>query len=116
VAVGLGAAAVAGMGLGLSFDAASHAAASDANALRAGLTGQCAGAAIASGCSALHDKIGTVHQDEAVEYVGFAVAAAAGVGAAVLLAVVGPGARARTGSVHWAPMVAPGAAGVAGWF
>jgi hypothetical protein len=116
VAVGLGAAAVAGVGLGLSFDAASHAAASDANALRAGLSGQCAGAAIASGCSALRDKIGTVHQDEAVEGVGFAVAAAAGVGAAVLLAVIGPGARARTGSVHWVPMVAPGSAGVAGWF
>jgi hypothetical protein len=116
VAVGLGAAAVAGAGLGFSFDAASHAAASDANALRAGLTGQCAGAAIASGCSALRDKIGTVHQDEALEAVGFGVAAAAGVGAAVLLAVVGPGAAARTGSVHWAPLVAPGSAGVAGWF
>jgi hypothetical protein len=116
VAVGLGAAAVAGVGLGVTFDAASHAAASDSNALRAALSGQCAGDAIASGCSALRDKIGTVHRDEAVEGVGFAVAAAAGVGAAVLLAVVGPGPRARTGSVHWAPMIAPGAAGVAGWF
>jgi hypothetical protein len=64
----------------------------------------------------LRDKIGTVHQDEALEAVGFGVAAAAGVGAAVLLAVVGPGAAARTGSVHWAPLVAPGSAGVAGWF
>ena len=116
VAVGLAATAAVGVGLGLYFDATSRAAASDANALRAGMTGVCTGPAVSLSCAALRDKIDTVHQTEALKDVGFVVGAAAGVGALIVLAVVGPGAEVRTGSVHWAPMIAPAAAGVAGSF
>ena len=69
------------MGLGISFAVASQTAASDANALRAGLTGQCAGVAVAPPCTALRDKIDTVHEEEVLKEVGFAAGAAAGVGA-----------------------------------
>jgi len=116
VAVGLAGVAAAGVGLGLTFDAAAHAAATDASTLRAALTGQCAGGAAAPGCASLRDKIGALHEDEVLEDVAFAVGAAAGVGAAIVLAVLGPRAAPRTGSVQWTPMIAPGAAGVAGSF
>ncbi len=116
VAASLAATAVVGVGLGIYFDVTSHEAASDANALRAGLMGECAAAPVAPKCAALRDKIDTVHREETLEQVAFAVGAAAGVGAAIVLAVTGPGAVARTGSVRWAPVIAPGAAGVAGSF
>jgi len=116
VAVGLAATAAAGAGLGLYFDAAAHAAATDTSALRAGLTGQCTGGAAAPGCASLRDKIGALHEDEVLEDVAFAVGAAAGVGAALVLVVLGPRAAPRTGSFRFTPMIAPGAAGVAGSF
>jgi hypothetical protein len=116
LAVGLAATAAVGVGLGISFDVASQAGATDANALRAGLTGQCVGAAVAPPCAALRDKIDTVHEEEVLKEVGFAAGAAAGVGAAIVLALVRPGAGVRTGSVRWAPTIAPAAAGVVGSF
>ena len=116
LAVGLAATAAVGVGLGISFDVASQAGASDANASRAGLTGQCTGAAVAPPCGALRDKINTVHEEEVLKEVGFAAGAAAGVGAAIVLALVRPGAGVRTGSVRWAPTIAPAAAGVVGSF
>jgi len=116
VAASLAATAVIGVGLGIYFDVTSHEDASDANRLRAGLTGECAPVAVASECAALRDKIDTVHREETLEQVAFAVGAAAGVGAAIVLAVTGPGAVARTGSVRWAPVIGPGAAGVTGSF
>jgi hypothetical protein len=116
VAVGLGAAAAVGVMLGIYFDVASRQTASDANALRAGLRGACTEGAVAPECVALRDKIDTVHRDETLKAVGLAVGATAGVGAAILLVVVGPGVSVRTGSVRWAPMIAPESSGVAGSF
>jgi hypothetical protein len=116
VAVGLAGAAAVGVGLGIYFDVASRQTASDANALRAGLRGMCAEGAVAPECAGLRDKIDTVHQQETLKVVGLAAGAAAGVGAALLLVVVGPGVTARTGSVRWAPMIAPESSGVAGSF
>jgi hypothetical protein len=117
VAVGLGATAAAGIGLGVYFDAASHAAASDAGALRASLSGgACAAATAPPQCGTLRDKIAVIHQDETFAYVSLAVGAAAAVGAVIVLAVVGPRATVRTGTVRWTPTIAPGAAGVAGAF
>lgn len=115
-AVGLAAAGAVGLGLGLYFDARSNGAASDAGSLRSALAGQCMGPAVSSGCVVLRDKIAEVHTDETVADVAFAAGATAAVGAAVVLALVGPGAVVRTGSVQWTPKVAPGAAGVAGSF
>jgi hypothetical protein len=105
-----------GLGLGLYFDARSNGAASDAGSLRSALAGQCMGPAVSSGCAALRDKIAEVHTDETVADVAFAAGATAAVGAAVVLALAGPSAVVRTGSVKWTPKVAPGAAGVAGSF
>jgi hypothetical protein len=117
VAVGLGATAVLGAGLGVYFEAASHAAASDASTLRASIAGgTCAGAAAPAECGALQDKIGAVHQDETLADVSFAVGGVAAVGAAVVLAVVGAKPAVRTGTVRWTPALAPGAAGIAGSF
>ncbi len=117
VAVGLGATAVLGAGLGVYFEAASHAAASDAGALRASITsGACAGAAAPAPCGALRDKVGAVHQDDALADVSFAVGGVAAVGAVVALTVIGPKAAFRTGTVHWTPAAGPTAAGVAGSF
>jgi hypothetical protein len=115
-AVGLAAAGAVGLGLGLYFDARSNGAASDAGSLRSALAGQCMGPAVSSGCAALRDKIAEVHTDETVADVAFAAGATAAVGAAVVLALAGPSAVVRTGSVKWTPKVAPGAAGVAGSF
>jgi hypothetical protein len=115
-AVGLAVAGAVGLGLGLYFDARSNGAASDAGNLRSALAGQCMGPAVASGCAALRDKIAEVHTDETVADVAFAAGATAAVGAAVVLALAGPSAVVRTGSVRWTPKVAPGAAGVAGSF
>jgi hypothetical protein len=116
VGVGLAGAAAVAVGLGLSFELASQSAASDANALRASLGGACAGAASAGQCGALRDQIDTVHQEELLMWTGLAVGAAAGVGSLVLLLFVSRDASVRTGSVHWTPMVAPGASGVRGFF
>jgi len=115
-AVGLAAAGAVGLGLGLYFDARSNGAASDAGSLRSALAGQCMGLAVAPGCAVLRDKIAEVHTDETVADVAFAAGATAAVGAAVVLALTGPSAVVRTGSVQWTPKVAPGAAGVAGSF
>ena len=115
-AVGLAAAGVVGLGIGLYFDVRSNGAASDAGGLRSALGGQCMGPAASSGCAALRDKIAEVHTDETIADVAFAAGATAAVGAAVVLALAGPGAVVRTGSVQWTPRVAPGAAGVAGSF
>ncbi|MGH7434853.1 MAG: hypothetical protein ACRENE_04195, partial [Polyangiaceae bacterium] len=117
VAVGLGATAALGAGLGVYFEAASHAASSDASTLRASIgPGACAGAAAPGQCGTLRDKIAAVHQDETLADLSFAVGGAAAVGAAVVLTVLAPKAALRTGTVRWAPAVAPGAAGVAGSF
>jgi hypothetical protein len=115
-AVGLAAAGAVGLGLGLYFDARSSGAASDAGSLRSALAGQCMGPAGEPGCAALRDKIAEVHTDETVADVAFAAGATAAVGAAVVLALAGPSAVVRTGSVQWTPKIAPGAAGVAGSF
>ena len=115
-AVGLAAAGAVGLGLGLFFEVRSTGAASDAGSLRSALTGQCAGAAVAPGCVTLRDKIAEVHTDETLADVAFAAGGAAAVGAAVMLALGGPSAVVRTGSVQWTPKIAPGAAGVAGSF
>jgi hypothetical protein len=116
VAAGLAGAAAVGIGLGIYFDVAAHTAASDANALRAGLTGDCAAAPAPSGCGALHDKINAAHVDETLEGVAFAAGAAAALGAAVVFALARPSAPVRTGAVRWTPMITPQAAGVAGSF
>jgi hypothetical protein len=116
VGVGLAAAAVAGVVLGTSFDVASQAATSDANALRASLGGACVGGTSAGQCGALRDKIDTVHEDDALKWAGFAVGAAAGVGSLVLFVLVGRDAQVRTGSVRWTPIVTPGVSGVGGSF
>jgi hypothetical protein len=105
-----------GLGLGLYFHARSNAAASDAGSLRSALTGQCTGPAIAPGCAMLRDKIAQVRTDETIADVALAAGATAIVGAAVVLALAGPSAVVRTGSVLWTPTIAPGAAGVAGSF
>jgi hypothetical protein len=115
-AVALGAAGAVGLGLGLYFDARSSGAASDAGSLRSALEGQCMGPAVSSGCAALRDKIAEVHTDETIADVAFAAGATAAVGAAVMLALAGPSAVVRTGSVKWTPKIAPGVAGVAGSF
>jgi len=115
-AVGLAAAGAVGLGVGLYFDARSNGAASDAGSLRSALAGQCMGPAVSSGCAVLRDKIAEVHTDETVADVAIAAGATAAVGAAVVLALAGPSAVVRTGSVQWTPKVAPGAAGVAGSF
>ncbi len=115
-AVGLAAAGAVGLGLGLYFDARSNGAASDAGSLRSALTGQCMGPAAASGCAVLRDKIAEVHTGETAADVAFAAGATAAVGAAVVLALAGPSAMVRTGSVQWTAKIAPGAAGVAGSF
>ena len=117
--VGLAAAAAVGVVLGISFDVASQATASDANALRASLgggLGACVGGTSAGQCGALRDKIDTVHEDDALKWAGFAVGAAAGVGSLVLLVLVGRDAQVRTGSVRWTPIVTPGVSGVGGSF
>jgi hypothetical protein len=116
VAAALAGAAAVGVGLGIYFDAAAHGAASDANAWRTGLTGDCAAAAAPAGCGALRDKINAAHTDETLEVVAFAAGGAAALGAAVLLAIARPSAPVRTGSVRWVPVLAPQAAGVAGSF
>jgi hypothetical protein len=116
VGVGLAATAAAGIGLGIYFDMAAHAAASDANALRTGLAGDCAAIAAPPGCGALHDKINAAHVDETLEGVAFAAGAAAALGAAAVFALARPGAPVRTGAVRWTPMITPQAAGVAGSF
>jgi hypothetical protein len=117
VAVGLGATAIAGLGLGIYFAAASTQTASDASAQRAALTGQCgSGLGSAPGCSALSDKIGTLHREEALKWAAFAVGTAAGVGAAVLLLVGGRDLTAQTGGVRWRLVLSPQASGVAGSF
>jgi hypothetical protein len=116
VAVGLAGTAVLGVGLSIYFAVASEQTAADANALRAGLTGQCAAPGSAAGCGALSDKIDTAHQEEALKWVGLGVGAAAGVGAAVLLLVGGRDLSARTGGVRWTPMLSPGVSGVGGSF
>jgi hypothetical protein len=105
-----------GIGLGIYFDVAAHTAASDANALRAGLAGDCAAALAPPGCGALHDKINAAHVDETLEGVAFAAGAAAALGAAVVFALAQPSAPVRTGAVRWTPMITPQAAGVAGSF
>ena len=115
-AVALGAAGALGLGLGFYFNAASNSAASDANGLRSALAGRCTGAGAAPECAALRAKISEVHQDETLANASFAFAGAAAVGAAVLLAVAGPGASTRTGSLRWTPAIAPGGAGIAGSF
>jgi hypothetical protein len=115
-ALGLAAAGAVGLGLGLYFDARSNGAASDAGSLRSALPGQCMGSAAAPGCAVLRDKIAEVHTDETIADVAFVAGAAAAIGAAVVLALAGPSAVVRTGSVQWTPKVAPGAAGVAGSF
>jgi hypothetical protein len=115
-AVGLAAAGAVGLGLGLYFKVGSNGAASDAGSLRSALIGQCAGPAVAPGCVALRDKIADVHTDETLADVAFAAGGAAAVGAALMLALAGPSAVVRTGSVQWTPKIAPGAAGVAGIF
>jgi hypothetical protein len=115
-AVGLAAAGAVGLGLGLYFDARSSSAASDAGGLRSALAGQCMGPAVAPGCAVLRDQIAEVHTDATVADVAFAAGATAAVGAAVVLALAGPSAVVRTGSVQWTPKIAPGAAGVAGSF
>jgi hypothetical protein len=117
VGVGLAGAAIAAVGLGLSFDLAAQSAASDANALRASLGGSCTGGASTTGqCGALRDQIDTVHQEDLLKWTGFGVGAAAGVGSLVFLLFVGRDGSVRTGSVDWTPMVAPGASGVRGSF
>ena len=112
VAVGLAATAVVGFGLGIYFDMAAHAAASDANVWRTGLAGDCAAVAAPPGCGALRDKINATHVDETLEDVAFAAGAAAAAGAAVVLALARPGAAPRTGAVRWTPVITPQAAGV----
>jgi hypothetical protein len=116
VAVGLAATAVVGVGLGITFDMAAHAAASDANVWRTGLAGDCAAVAAPPGCGALRDKIHATHVDETLEDVAFAAGAVAAAGAAVVLALARPGAAPRTGAVRWTPVITPQAAGVAGSF
>jgi hypothetical protein len=116
VAVGLAGTAAVGVGFGIYFAAASQSAASDANALRAGIPGECAAGASSAACRALSDKIDTVRQEEALKWVGFGVGAAAGVGAAVLLLVSGRDLSVRTGGVRWTPMLSPGVSGVGGSF
>ncbi|MDP9149452.1 MAG: hypothetical protein M3O36_05870 [Myxococcota bacterium] len=116
VAVALAAAGGVGLAFGLYFDARSSSAAADAGALRSALAGRCAGPSVAPECGVLRDQIGVVHRDETLTEFAFAVGATAAVGAAVVLALAGPGAVVRTGSVQWSPQIAPGAAGVAGWF
>jgi hypothetical protein len=115
-AVGLAAAGALGLSLGIYFEAQSNGAASDASALRSALSGRCAGPAVAPDCAVLRDKIGEVHTDETLAGVAFAAGATAAVGAAIVLALAGPGAVVRTGSVQWRPRIAPGEAGVASSF
>src|ERR1019366_4661055 len=115
-AVGLAAAGAVGLGLGLYFDVRSNGAASEAGSLRSALAGHCMGLAVAPECAVLRDKIAEVHTDETLADVAFAAGATAAVGAAVVLALVGPSAVVRTGSVQWTPKIALGAAGIAGSF
>ena len=115
-AVGLAAVGAAGLALGLSFEIRSSGAASDVSGLRSALAGQCAGPVVAPGCAALRDKIAEVHTDETIAELTFAAGAAAAIGATLVLALAGPGAVVRTGSVQWSPRIAPGAVGVAGSF
>lgn len=115
-AVGLAAAGAVGLALGVYFDARSSSAASDVDSLRSTLTGRCTGPSVASDCAVLRDKIGEVHTDEALASVAFAAGATAALCAVGVLALAGPGAVVRTGSVQWTPKIAPGAAGVAGSF
>ena len=114
--VGLAAAGAVGLALGVYFEASSNGAASDAGSLRSALGGQCGGPAVAPECTGLRDKIAEVHTDQAIAEVAFAAGATAVVGAVVMLALAGPSAVVRTGSVQWTPKIAPGAAGVAGSF
>jgi hypothetical protein len=115
-AVALASVGAMGLGLGLYFDAHSNALASDVSSLRSALVGRCTGPAPATDCAVLRDKIAAVGTNETLAEVAFAASAAAAVGAAALLTLVGPGAVARTGSVQWGPRIAPGAAGIAGAF
>ena len=116
VAVGLGGAAALGIGAGIYFAVASQDAAVDVNALRSGLTGRCGTGESAPGCSALSDKLDTVHRDETLKWVGFAAGAAAGLGAAVLLLWPSGNVTVRTGAVRWMPILTPQVSGVAGAF
>jgi hypothetical protein len=117
LAVGLGATAAAGAGLGAYFEAASQTAASDASFLRSSLGGGACTAATASAqCGALRDKIASIHQDETLAGVSFGVGAAAAIGLVVVLVVARPRDAVRTGALRLAPTVGPGAAGVAGSF
>jgi hypothetical protein len=112
----LGATALVGAALGLSLEVTSNAAASDANALRVGLTGACSGPSVAPGCAALRAKIDTVHEEDAIKDVGFAVAGAAGVAAVIVWAVAGRSRAIRTGAVRWTPIATPAGAGIEGSF
>jgi hypothetical protein len=115
--VGLAAAAVAGIALGIGFDAASQSAASDANRLRTSLgAGACVGQGLTGPCAALSDKINAVHDDDAGKWAGFAVGAAAAAGSLPLLFLPQHEVALRTGSVRWTPVLAPASAGLVGAF
>jgi hypothetical protein len=116
VAVGLAGAAAVGLGLGLYFEARAQATASDVNGTRGSLTGACTGPSVPLGCAGLRDQIDAVHEDDVLKNVSLALGAAAGVGAAIVLVVAGPGAQAQIGSARWAPTVGPGSAGIRGSF
>jgi len=116
VAIGLGGVAALGIGTGIYFAVASQDAASDVNSLRAGLVGRCGAGVSSPECSALSDKLDTVHQEETLKWIGFAAGAAAGVGAAVLLLLPARSVAVQTGAVRWMPILTPEVSGVAGAF
>ncbi len=88
--VGLAATALVGVGAGVSFEAASQAAADSASRMRAGLgPGACTSGSASGACGALRDKLNAVHDDESVAHVAFVVGGAAAVGAAIALVVGG---------------------------
>jgi hypothetical protein len=83
VAVALSAATVAGLGLGIYFEATNQAAGQDVSRLRAAMGGLCTPQGAGPQCGQLRDKIDSGRQDAAAGEVAYAIAGAAAVGAAI---------------------------------
>ena len=111
---------VAGAAVGVAFLLSANSSQTDADHIKAGLTGDnaCgAGTPFGPQCSDLHDKNSAVDSARTVEVVGFAVAGAAAVGTALyLLWPHGSSAAARTWSPTFAMAPGVGSLGLFGRF
>jgi hypothetical protein len=83
VAVALSAATVAGLGLGIYFEAANQAAGQDVSRLRAAMGGLCTPQGAGPQCGQLRDKIDSGRQDATAGEVAYAITGAAAIGAAI---------------------------------